>query len=98
VLAGDEGDGPAGQVKAPGQEIEDGLVRGAFHRRRAHSHLEGSLADGTQAGARGPGLGADRELDGAGDLPDDVVRYGVPAFFGARNDTLSSTRTGASAS
>ena len=50
-----------------------------------------SFPDRSQAGTRRARRDPDGQLDGAGDLPDHV-RYGVPAFFGVRNETLSSTR------
>ena len=45
MLAGDQGDGPPGQVELPGQQLDDRLVRRALDRRRADPHLERSVAD-----------------------------------------------------
>ena len=97
VLAGEQGDGAAGQLEVAGEQLDNRLVRAAVHRGRADPDVQRSVADRSDAGARGAWPRPDGQLDGAGDLPDDV-RYGVPAFLGARNDTLSSTRTGASPS
>src|SRR5262245_2956424 len=97
MLSRDQGDRAAGEVEGAGEELEERLVRGSLHRGCAHPDLERTVANCPQAGTRGARLRPDRELDSAGDCPDGVP-YGVPAFFGARNDTLSSTRTGASAS
>ena len=97
VLAGDQRDRPPGQVELPGQQLHNRLVRGALQRWRADAHLERSVADRSEPGTGRAWLRPDRQLDAAGDLPEGV-RYGVPAFLGARNETLSSTRTDASVS
>jgi hypothetical protein len=97
VLAGDERDCAPGDIELAGQQLQQGVVRRALDGRSADPDLERSLAHGSESRTRGAGLCPDCELDSAGDLPEGVC-YGVPAFFGARNDTLSSTRTGASVS
>ncbi len=99
MLAGDQGDRTAGAGRASRASSSTiasfaaPSTGGALTRTSsAPSRIATDARDGTRAAWPGPSSSTP-----PGNLPERVC-YGAPAFFGARNETLSSTRTGASTS